>query len=43
LLRELPVLPIYFDAAQNLVSSRVKGWEDNLRNITYVKDLSLEK
>jgi oligopeptide transport system substrate-binding protein len=43
LLRELPVLPIYFDVAKNLISTRVKGWEDNLRNITYVKDLSLEK
>jgi hypothetical protein len=29
--------------ARNLVSTRVKGWEDNLLNITYVKNLSLEK
>jgi ABC-type oligopeptide transport system substrate-binding subunit len=43
LLRELPILPIYFGVAKNLVSTRVKGWEDNLRNITYVKDLSLER
>jgi oligopeptide transport system substrate-binding protein len=43
LLRELPVVPLYFRVAQNLVSTRVKGWEDNLLNITYVKNLSLEK
>jgi oligopeptide transport system substrate-binding protein len=43
LLRELPILPIYFGVAQNLVSTRVKGWEDNLFNIAYVKNLSLEK
>jgi oligopeptide transport system substrate-binding protein len=43
LLREMPVLPIYFGVARNLVDTRVKGWEDNLLNITYVKNLSLEK
>jgi oligopeptide transport system substrate-binding protein len=43
LLREMPVMPIYFNVAKNLVSTRVKGWEDNLLNITYVKNLSLEK
>jgi oligopeptide transport system substrate-binding protein len=43
LLREMPVSPIYFDVAKNLVSTRVKGWQDNLLNITYVKNLSLEK
>jgi oligopeptide transport system substrate-binding protein len=43
LLREMPVLPIYFGVAKDLVSTRVKGWEDNLLNITYVKNLSLEK
>jgi oligopeptide transport system substrate-binding protein len=43
LLREMPVLPLYFGVSKNLVSTRVKGWEDNLFNITYVKNLSLEK
>jgi hypothetical protein len=43
LLREMPILPIYFNVARNLVSTRVKGWQDNLLNITYVKDLSLQK
>jgi oligopeptide transport system substrate-binding protein len=43
LLQEMPVLPISFGITKNLVSTRVKGWEDNLLNITYVKNLSLEK
>ncbi len=43
LLREMPILPINFNVTKNLVSTRVKGWEDNLLNITYVKNLSLEK
>jgi hypothetical protein len=43
LLREMPFLPLYFGVSKNLVSTRVKGWEDNLFNITYVKNLSLEK
>jgi oligopeptide transport system substrate-binding protein len=43
LLGEMPVLPLYFRVSKNLVSTRVKGWEDNLLNITYVKNLSLEK
>jgi oligopeptide transport system substrate-binding protein len=43
LLRELPIVPIYFSVAKHLVSPRVKGWEDNLQDRTYVKNLSLEK
>jgi ABC-type oligopeptide transport system substrate-binding subunit len=43
LLREMPVLPLFFSTWKNLVSTRVKGWEDNLFNVIYVKDLSLEK
>jgi ABC-type oligopeptide transport system substrate-binding subunit len=43
LLREMPMLPLFFNVSKNLVSTRVKGWEDNLLNITYVKNLSLEK
>jgi oligopeptide transport system substrate-binding protein len=43
LLREIPVSPLYFQVSKNLVSTRVKGWEDNLFDVTYVKNLSLEK
>jgi len=43
LLREMPMVPLFFYVSKNLVSTRVKGWEDNLLNITYVKNLSLEK
>jgi ABC-type oligopeptide transport system substrate-binding subunit len=43
LLREMPMVPLFFLVSKNLVSTRVKGWEDNLLNMTYVKNLSLEK
>jgi oligopeptide transport system substrate-binding protein len=43
LLREMPVLPLYYRVSKNLVSTRVKGWKDNLLDVTYVKNLSLEK
>jgi oligopeptide transport system substrate-binding protein len=45
LLREMPILPIYFGVSKNLVSTRVKGWEHNLFSdrANYVKNLSLEK
>jgi oligopeptide transport system substrate-binding protein len=29
LLREMPVLPMSFNVSKNLVSTRVKGWEDD--------------
>ncbi|HXA70354.1 MAG TPA: peptide ABC transporter substrate-binding protein [Stellaceae bacterium] len=41
LLKELPVLPIYFYVSKNLVSTKVKGWEDNPFNVVYVRNLSL--
>jgi oligopeptide transport system substrate-binding protein len=43
LLREMPVLPLYFPVSKNLVSTKVKGWEENLFNIVYVKNLSFAK
>jgi ABC-type oligopeptide transport system substrate-binding subunit len=43
LIRELPVLPIYFYVSKNLVSQKVKGWEDNLFDVVYAKNLSLVK
>jgi oligopeptide transport system substrate-binding protein len=41
LLKELPVLPIYFYVSKNLVSTKVSGWVDNPFNVHYVRDLSL--
>jgi oligopeptide transport system substrate-binding protein len=41
LLKELPVLPIYFYVSKNLVSAKVKGWESNPFNVVYVRNLSL--
>jgi oligopeptide transport system substrate-binding protein len=43
LLREMPVLPLFFSVSRNLVSTKVKGWEENLFNIVYVKNLSFAK
>jgi oligopeptide transport system substrate-binding protein len=43
LLRELPVLPIYFYVSKNLVSAKIKGWEDNIFDTVYVKNLSFAK
>jgi oligopeptide transport system substrate-binding protein len=43
LLREMPVLPLFFSVSKNLVSTKVKGWEENLFNIVYVKNLSFAK
>jgi oligopeptide transport system substrate-binding protein len=42
LLKELPVLPIYFYVSKSLVSTKVKGWEDNTLDMHYVRDLSLD-
>jgi ABC-type oligopeptide transport system substrate-binding subunit len=43
LLREMPALPLYFPVSKNLVSTKVKGWEENLMNVVYVKNLSFVK
>ena len=41
LLEELPVMPIYFYVSKNLVSTKVKGWQDNPVDSHYARDLSL--
>jgi oligopeptide transport system substrate-binding protein len=41
LLKELPVMPIYFYVSKNLVGTKVKGWESNPFNVVYVRNLSL--
>jgi oligopeptide transport system substrate-binding protein len=41
LLDEMPVMPVYFYVSKDLVSTKVKGWQDNPLNAHYVRDLSL--
>ena len=41
LLEEMPVMPIYFYVSKNLVSTKVKGWQDNPLDAEYVRNLSL--
>jgi oligopeptide transport system substrate-binding protein len=40
-LRDQPVIPIYFYASKQLVKPRVIGWYNNIMNVTYSKDLAL--
>jgi oligopeptide transport system substrate-binding protein len=42
LLADHAVLPIYFYVNKHLVSPRVRGWTDNVMNVVYSSDLSLE-
>ena len=41
LLADVPLIPLYFYASKHLVSPRVRGWYDNVMNVTYSKDLSV--
>jgi len=41
LLDDVPLIPIYFYATQHLVKPRVRGWYDNVMNVTYTKDLAI--
>jgi oligopeptide transport system substrate-binding protein len=41
LLKELPVIPLYFYVSKNLVSTKVKGWQDNSFDVFHVRNLSL--
>jgi oligopeptide transport system substrate-binding protein len=41
MLRDQPVIPIYFYVSKHLVKPRVTGWYSNVMNVTYSKDLSL--
>jgi oligopeptide transport system substrate-binding protein len=41
LLKEVPVLPLYFYVSKNLVSPKVSGWVDNPFNVHTVRDLKL--
>ena len=41
LLREMPVLPLYFYVTKSLVSPKVSGWVDNPFNVHNARDLQL--
>ena len=41
LLKELPVIPLYFYVSKDLVSLKVKGWQDNPFDTFHVRNLSL--
>jgi oligopeptide transport system substrate-binding protein len=41
LLSEHPVMPLYFYVNKNMVSPRVRGWQDNVLNYHYSQHLSL--
>ena len=41
MLRDQPVIPLYFYVSKHLVNPRVTGWYSNIMNVTYSKDLGL--
>jgi oligopeptide transport system substrate-binding protein len=41
MLRDHPLIPIYFYVNKHLVKPEVQGWYDNVMNVVYSKDLSL--
>jgi oligopeptide transport system substrate-binding protein len=42
MLAEQPVIPLYFYVNKHLVKPRVHGWRDNIMNVAYSKDLSID-
>lgn len=42
MLRDHPLIPLYFYVNKHLVKPEVHGWYDNVMNVVYSKDLSLE-
>ncbi len=41
MLRDQPVIPLYFYVSKHLVKPRVTGWYSDIMNVTYSKDLGL--
>ena len=42
-LRDHPLIPLYFYVNKHLVKPQVVGWYDNVMNVAYSKDLSLRR
>jgi len=40
MLRDQPLVPLYFYVAKHLVSPKVRGWRDNVMDVVYDKNLS---
>lgn len=40
MLADQPLVPLYFYVAKHLVSPRLQGWEDNIMNVVYSKQLT---
>jgi len=43
MLRDHPVIPLYFYVDKHLVKPEVQGWYDNVMDVVYSKDLALAK
>jgi ABC-type oligopeptide transport system substrate-binding subunit len=41
-LQDVPLIPLYFYVNKHLVAPRVRGWYDNVMNVVYTQDLSLD-
>ncbi|HET7757209.1 MAG TPA: ABC transporter substrate-binding protein, partial [Steroidobacteraceae bacterium] len=41
MLRDTPLIPLYFYVNKHLVKPEVQGWYDNVMNVVYSRDLSL--
>jgi oligopeptide transport system substrate-binding protein len=42
MLKDQPLIPLYFYVNKHLVKPEVQGWYDNVMNVVYSKDLSLQ-
>jgi len=42
MLRDHPLMPLYFYVNKHLVKPEVAGWYDNVMNVVYSKDLALK-
>ncbi len=41
MLRDHPLIPLYFYVSKHLVKPQLQGWYDNVMNVVYSKDLAL--
>ncbi len=41
MLRDQPLIPLFFYVSKHLVNGRVRGWQDNTLNVVYSKNLAI--